>query len=71
MYGRYYYPNLEVMLHASNKTKMDISNALGLSYRCVEMKLNGKSSLKLDEAFAIRKVVGAEKMDLEELFLHT
>lgn len=66
----HYYPNLEAMMRSHGVSALDISKALKKSYCCTKQKLNGVYCIKLEEAFAIRRALGAEKIDLEELFLH-
>lgn len=49
------YRNLEAELKRKNITKKDLAEAFNLRYATISDKLNGKTRLTLNEAFAIKE----------------
>lgn len=52
------YPNLGAEMARRDITQLDIAYKLKRSPANICMKLNGKAKLELDEAFAIRSLIG-------------
>ena len=61
------YPNLEAELARHDISKTEIAEFLGVRQATVYDKLNGNSSVKLDEALAIKREFFPE-LSIEYLF---
>ena len=61
------YPNLEAELARNDISKTEIAEFLGVRQATVYDKLNGNSSIKLDEALAIKREFFSE-LNMEYLF---
>lgn len=61
------FPNLRAEITRLNLKMADVADAIGLSETHFSLKMNGKYSFTLKEAFAIKKFLGT-KLSIDELF---
>lgn len=61
------YPELELTIFMSKKSKKEIASELGMTYNTLLLKLRGKNDFTLDEAVKLKEILNTPK-SIEDLF---
>lgn len=61
------YSNIEMLIFKRKLSKKLIAEKLGITYRTLLLKLNGKASFTLNEAMKLKEILNTE-LSIEELF---
>ena len=61
------YKNVKAQIILSGLSRKDLAQKLGIQYNTLNHKLSGKSVFTLDEAMAIKRILGSN-IPIEQLF---